>query len=179
MEGQRPPPRLLARLKDYVRLAVQTAIFFLVIAQTICWLSGWPLLFSGTNPGPALPSSPPGAESGRVYSLSPAIKELMNREGIIHSACFEKERKDEQEFVVCIGRADCARARTAGSSVMVSAPHVLESPEGKRKVMEVTHAVLTHLAREMHTNDLQALIGKVKALGLACDTFRSASSPDL
>ena len=77
MEGQRPPPRLLARLKDYVRLAVQTAIFFLVIAQTICWLSGWPLLFSGTNPGPALPSSPPGAESGRVYSLSPAIKVIL------------------------------------------------------------------------------------------------------
>ena len=70
----------------------------------------------------------------RVHLLLRLLRqEMMERSGVIHSACYEKDRKDNQEFLICIGRADCSQARTKDSSVMISAPHALELPEGKRK----------------------------------------------
>lgn len=45
------------------------------------------------------------------------------------------------------------------------------------RAMEVTHAVLTHVAREMQTSDLKVLMGKVSALGLACDGFQLSPPP--
>ncbi|CDJ38050.1 hypothetical protein, conserved [Eimeria tenella] len=138
----------------------------------------WPLLglLGGPLGGPHVQQSLEGAGE-RVYALSPAVKEAMEKAGVVHSACFEKERKEENEFLICIGRANCAHAKTRNSAQLVPAPEALESPEGKRKAMEVTHAVLTHVAREMQTSDLKVLMGKVSALGLACDGFQLSPPP--
>lgn len=61
------------------------------------------------------------------------LQEAMEKAGVVHSACFEKERKEENEFLICIGRANCAHAKTRNSAQLVPAPEALESPEGKRK----------------------------------------------
>lgn len=65
----------------------------------------------------------------------------MKQVGILHSACYEKQRRSTKEFLLCIGRADCAAAKKQGSIELVGAPEVLESPEGKRKYGLTQHFV--------------------------------------
>ncbi|KAL8275454.1 hypothetical protein Esti_000666 [Eimeria stiedai] len=97
---------------------------------------------------------------------------MMDQVGIVHSACSEASRRDPKMFILCMGRADCADAKKTGGMHLVAAPEALQSPEGKRKVLEVTHAVLTRMAQEAQTSDLRVMMEKVRALGLACDDFR-------
>ncbi|XP_022592770.2 uncharacterized protein LOC34618045 [Cyclospora cayetanensis] len=116
-----------------------------------------------------------GLPGDRVLALSPAIQDMMQQVGVMHSACYEEGRANEHAFVICIGRADCANAKAQGKTRLISAPHVLDSPEGKRKVLEVTHAVLSHVARLEQTSNLKVLVEKISALGLACDDFLIAA----
>lgn len=57
----------------------------------------------------------------------------MEQVGIVHSACYEPDRTNPNEFMLCMGRAECAHAKNSGRAKLVAAPEALESPEGKRK----------------------------------------------
>ncbi|KAL8443284.1 hypothetical protein Emag_005958 [Eimeria magna] len=97
---------------------------------------------------------------------------MMDKVGLMHSTCYEAGRRDPKMFLLCMGRADCAHAKKTGGMQLIAAPEALQTPEGKRKVLEVTHAVLTRMAQEAQTSDLRVMMEKVSALGLACDDFR-------
>lgn len=57
----------------------------------------------------------------------------MEQNGIIHSACYEENRADTNEFVLCMGRAECTQAKQTETLKLIAAPEALSSPEGKRK----------------------------------------------
>lgn len=158
------------------RVVVETCVFIAVIAQSICWLSGWPLLSFFWNHGE--PSTQSLVSHGNlVFALSPAVKEMMKQVGIVHSVCYEPDRTNLNEFLLCMGRTECSHARREGSAKLVAAPEALESPEGKRKVLEVTHTVLSHVAKRVQSGDLKVILEKVSSLGLACDNFQTTSPP--
>lgn len=63
----------IKRLRVIARLVVETSVFIAVIAQSICWLSGWPLLSLLWNQGES-PTQSLASRGNRVFALSPAVK---------------------------------------------------------------------------------------------------------
>ncbi|KAL8438880.1 hypothetical protein Efla_005360 [Eimeria flavescens] len=166
MEARRASP-----VKAVALLSFQSVIFVYLIAQAICWLSGWSIL-SLLNLGEELSPEKAALQPDRTFALSPAVLEMMKQVGVIHSACYEEQRKDPNEFLVCVGRLNCADAKKTETITLVGAPEVLKTPEGNRKMLEVTQMVMTHVAQEVQTGDLRAIMVKVKEMGLACDNLR-------
>lgn len=157
-------------LRGFARVFLEASVFVLVVTQAICSLSGWSLLgLLGLYDNETTQTVV--TNGNRVYALSPAVQDMMKQVGIVHSACYEQDRTSPKEFILCMGRAECAHAKNTGDVKFISAPEALETPEGKRKVLEVTHAVLSHLAKQAQTSDLKVLMEKVLSLGLACDNF--------
>lgn len=46
-----------------------------------------------------------------------------------------------------------------------------------RRVLEVTHTVLSHVAKQVQSGDLKVIMEKISSLGLACDNFQTTLSP--
>ncbi|PHJ20892.1 hypothetical protein CSUI_005271 [Cystoisospora suis] len=165
---------------SFVRLIVELVTAVLLLLTAIGNLSGQSLMqFSSQLPPAGDHASGTRQKGGEAMSRSveggltdsSTLREGMEKAGLLFSSCYDKNRKNHEDFVICLGRAECQNA-DQGDIKFAAAPHVLATPAGQEKANHVLRTVVLHIARQLQTEDLSVIFDSASRLGLACDILQ-------
>ncbi|KFH15460.1 hypothetical protein TGMAS_209700 [Toxoplasma gondii MAS] len=164
-----------------MRLVIEATCMLLLLATAIGNLSGYSWLpYSTFQQG--LPNGYPsstqqakassGAPAGGLTLNAAVLQEEMHKARILISACYDEKRKSQREFLVCLGRVECDVASQATNMDLKSARHVLTTPHGQEKALNVMRSVVSHFSKQLGTSDLSKIFAEAGRVGLACDTLQ-------